>query len=48
MQPHTENYATKPTRLTLFFRTFLPWQAWRFLWLNWKMIRIIFLGHHQS
>jgi len=22
-------YATKPTRGTIFLRTFLPWQAWR-------------------
>jgi hypothetical protein len=38
-------YATKPTRWTLFWRTFLPWQAWRFLWINAKMIRIISRGH---
>lgn len=38
-------YATKPTRWTLFWRTFLPWQMWRFLWINAKMIRIIKRGH---
>ncbi len=38
-------YATKPTRWTLFTRTFLPWQAWRFLWINFKMIRIMNRGH---
>lgn len=38
-------YATKPTRFTLFFRTFLPWQAWRFVWINVKMIKIIGRGH---
>lgn len=42
----THVHAAKPTRLTLFLRTFLPWQAWRFAWINWKMIRIIFQGHH--
>lgn len=39
-------YATKPTRITLFLRTFLPYQLWRFLWLNWKMIGIIRRSHH--
>lgn len=38
-------YATKPTRLTLFLRTFVPWQAWRFVWINAKMIRMIRRGH---
>lgn len=39
-------YATKPTRITLFLRTFIPYQLWRFLWLNWKMIGIIRRSHH--
>jgi hypothetical protein len=34
-------YVTRPTRLTLFLRTFLPWQLWRFARINLKMIRII-------
>jgi len=38
-------YATKPTRFTLFLRTFLPYQAWRFLRLNVKMIGIIRRSH---
>jgi len=38
-------YATKPTRWTLFLRTFLPWQAWRFVWINAKMVKIIGRGH---
>ena len=38
-------YATKPTRWILFLRTFLPWQAWRFVWINAKMIAIIARGH---
>lgn len=40
-------YATKPTRWTLFWRTFLPWQIWRFLWINAKMVRIIRRGHKE-
>lgn len=40
-------YATKPTRWTLFWRTFLPWQIWRFLWINAKMVRIIRRGHKK-
>ncbi|MEZ4651062.1 MAG: hypothetical protein R3E97_20200 [Candidatus Eisenbacteria bacterium] len=38
-------YATKPTGGTTFFRTFLPYQVWRFLWINLKMIRIIGKSH---
>ena len=38
-------YATKPTRGTVFLRTFLPWQIWRFLRINLKMITIIGRSH---
>ena len=38
-------YATKPTRGTEFLRTFLPWQIWRFLRINLKMITIIGRSH---
>ncbi len=38
-------YATKPTRGTLFLRTFLPYQMWRFLMLNLKMMGIIRRSH---
>lgn len=38
-------YATKPTRWTLFVRTFLPWQLWRFVRINRKMITIIGRSH---
>ena len=34
-------YVTRPTRWTLFTRTFVPWQLWRFARINLKMIRII-------
>ena len=34
-------YVTRPTRWTLFTRTFIPWQLWRFARINLKMIRII-------
>ncbi len=37
----TARYVTRPTHLTLFLRTFLPWQLWRFARINLKMIRII-------
>jgi hypothetical protein len=39
-------YATHPTRRTLFLRTFLPWQLWRFAIINLKMIGIIRRSHH--
>ncbi len=38
-------YATKPTRWTVFLRTFLPWQMWRFVWINLKMVGIIRRSH---
>ncbi|MBZ5643579.1 MAG: hypothetical protein LAO19_12530 [Acidobacteriia bacterium] len=38
-------YATKPTGATLFLRTFFPWQVWRFLWINFKMLIIIHKSH---
>ncbi|HUZ22108.1 MAG TPA: hypothetical protein VMU75_16230 [Acidimicrobiales bacterium] len=34
-------YATRPTRSTLFLRTFVPWQIWRFIRINMKMAGII-------
>jgi hypothetical protein len=37
----TAPYATRPTRWTLFTRTFVPWQLWRFARINLKMIQII-------
>jgi|CXWL01.1.fsa_nt_gi hypothetical protein len=36
-----------PTRSTLFWRTFLPWQMWRFVWINWKMLAIIRRSHRS-
>jgi hypothetical protein len=38
-------YATKPTRGTLFLRTFLPWQVWRFISINLKMAGMIRMSH---
>ncbi len=38
-------YATKPTGATLFLRTFLPWQIWRFVRINLKMLVIIARSH---
>ncbi len=40
-------YATRPTKATLFLRTFLPWQAWRFVVINLKMLRIIARSHRS-
>jgi len=41
-------YVTTPTRRTVFMRTFLPWQLWRFMVINMKMINIIRQGHRAS
>ncbi len=38
-------YATKPTPSTIFWRTFIPWQVWRFVEINLRMIRIIGISH---
>jgi len=46
-RPHERDYcAPTPSRTTRFFRTFIPWQLWRFAWINLKMIRMISLGPH--
>ncbi|NTV73825.1 MAG: hypothetical protein HGA66_06420 [Holophaga sp.] len=39
-------FATKPTALTRFLRTSIPWQMFRFLAINLKMVRIILKSHH--
>ena len=38
----TAPYVTRPTRWTIFLRTFVPWQLWRFARINLKMLGIIF------
>jgi hypothetical protein len=40
-------YVTTPTRFTVFLRTFLPWQAWRFAVINLKMVDIIRRSHQH-
>jgi hypothetical protein len=40
-----EFFAPRPSRVTLFFRTFFPWQLVRFVWINLKMLRMIGLAH---
>jgi hypothetical protein len=39
-------YAPTPGPVTVFFRTFVPWQLIRFAWINLKMLRMISIGHH--
>jgi hypothetical protein len=46
MEREHSSYATKPTRFTVFMRTFLPWQMWRFAAINLKMIGIIRRSHN--
>ena len=38
-------YATVPTPLTRFWRTFVPYQLLRFIVINVKMLRLIFKSH---
>ncbi len=39
-------YAMKPSRWVLFWRTFFPYQLYRFIWINLRMLRMIFKSHH--
>jgi Zn-dependent M28 family amino/carboxypeptidase len=41
----SEFFATKPTGFTRFMRTCVPFQMWRFLMINLKMIGIIRKSH---
>ena len=41
MDDEKTHYVMTPTRWTLFLRTFLPWQLWRFAAINVKMLGII-------
>jgi len=44
--PYEQGYfPPNPTKTTLFMRTFLPWQIVRFVYINYKMFRIIFRKH---
>jgi len=38
-------YAMKPSRWVLFWRTFFPYQLYRFAWINLRMLRMIFKSH---
>lgn len=40
-----ERSAMKPQRWVLFFRTFVLYQFYRFLWINTRMLRMVFKSH---
>lgn len=40
-----EYYAPMPTKKTLFWRNFIPWQIIRFFALNLKILKIVVKGH---
>jgi hypothetical protein len=48
MHDDKTRYVTKPTRFTVFLRTFVPWQLWRFAAINIKMIDIIRRSHKSA
>ncbi len=49
MSPYgQQHYASRPTRTTLFFRTFLPWQLFRLLVVNLRMTMMILKSHDQA
>jgi hypothetical protein len=41
-----EHYVPTPSPRTIFFRTFVPWQLIRFIYINLKMVRMIWIGNH--
>lgn len=44
--PYSEvSFATVPGGATKFFRKFIPWQLYRFIVLNLKIMRIVVGGH---
>lgn len=45
MAPIRNPYVMMPTRRTVFWRTFLPWQLWRFVRINLKMLGVIRRSH---
>jgi hypothetical protein len=45
MAPTKHPYVSMPTRRTVFWRTFLPWQLWRFVRINLKMLGVIRRSH---
>ncbi len=45
-EPYEQTYYPPvPTRFTTAMRTFLPWQLWRFLVINWKMLKLMGKPH---
>ena len=46
VRPRGPADAALPTPLTVFMRTFLPWQIWRFIRINLGMLQIIAKSHH--
>jgi hypothetical protein len=40
-----ESYVPMPTKVTLFWRRFVPWQLIRFIVLNARIIKIVVGGH---
>lgn len=40
-----ESYAPMPTKATIFWRRNIFWQAWRFMVLNIKILKIVVGGH---
>lgn len=41
-------FVSRPTRKTIFMRTFLPFQIYRFIAINIKMLKMIAKGHGKG
>lgn len=45
MSEKEKKYYLKANKGTLFLRSFIPWQIYRFIVINIKMLRMILKGH---
>lgn len=45
VQEAKDQQVMRPTKRTLFMRSFLPWQLWRFLVINIRMVLMIRKSH---
>lgn len=43
-----QRHAMKPTRWVLFLRTFFLYQAIRFVWINLRMMKMIWMSHRSA
>lgn len=40
-----KKYYLRPSKLTIFLRSFIPWQIYRFIVINLKMLKMMLKSH---